>query len=78
MLKSIEDSEEAIAIKNSSIKRTFEHILEDIPAIDREINEQIRKYEQKSINSWLAAQNIRCMGMPKTYQKTLKPNRNNI
>lgn len=70
MLKDITKSKEAIAIKNSNIKRTFEHVLDDPEAFNRRVNEQIREYEQKLINSWLAAKDIRCYGMPKEKVKT--------
>ncbi len=69
MLKDITKSEEAILIKNSPIKRTFEDCLNDIPAINRRINEQIKKYEEAEIKSIIKADEIRCKGITKVYKK---------
>ena len=77
MLKDITKSKEAISIKNSGIKRTFESVLNDIPAFNRSVNEQIRWYDEAQIKSIQKAEEIRCMGMPKVYKKTLNKKSNN-
>lgn len=77
MLKSITESEEAIWIKNSGIKRTFENFLNDIPAFNRRVNEQIKWYDEAQIKSIQKSEEIKCMGMPKVYKKTLNSKSNN-
>lgn len=42
-VKSINDSEEARIIRESPIKRDYSNVLLDIPALDREINDYIKR-----------------------------------
>ena len=42
-VKSIKDSEEARIIRESPIKRDYSNVLLNIPALDREINDRIKR-----------------------------------
>ena len=42
-VKSINDSEEARIIRESPIKRDYSNVLLDIPTLDREINDRIKR-----------------------------------
>ena len=46
-LKSINDSEEARIIRKSPIKRDYSNVLLNIPALDNEINNSIKRESDK-------------------------------
>lgn len=59
MLKSIITSPEAAICNNSHIKRDYSTVLTNLEALDREINSQIKKYEDRQAQSKNVATQIR-------------------
>lgn len=59
MLKSIRTSKEATICKNSKVQRNYSNVLTDVKKLNREINAQIKKYEDMQTLSKSSAAQIR-------------------
>lgn len=59
MLKSIATSKEALFYSNTDIIIDYSSVLNDLGKIDREINEEIKKYEDRQALSKTRAAQIR-------------------
>ena len=59
MLKSIITSREAQICRETKIVRDFKTVLNDIPKMDRNINNKIKQYQDRQALSKLGANQIR-------------------
>lgn len=59
MLKSISTSNEARICRESNIERDFTTVMKDIASMNRKINKQIQKYEDRQAMSRKLAAQIR-------------------